>query len=126
MFWLILKLYKINASVLRTKFCNKCSLHQSHELCNAGVEGLGGAKPEYGEDDHGGEDGSEGVGEGDDEHVPLHVLLLRVVGGERRHPADSHRQAEEDLRGGVQPNRRVLQNLQLFHIRGSFFDDFVV
>lgn len=73
----------------------------------AGFVVEGGLEAIDGESDHTGKDGGATVDEGHSNGLALEVVVVVIVAGEGDEGTEAKAQGEEDLRGGVDPRRRV-------------------
>lgn len=73
---------------------------------------------ENAEDDHRRIDGSQGVADWHQEHVPDAVVVRGVVRAESDERAEGQAEGVEDLGGRVQPDRRVEELVQLWRQKG--------
>ena len=90
--------------------------HPTYHLFHEVDVGLLGFEADDAEHDNGGEDGSEGVCEADNQRVSECVVVGLGVAGQGYERPRGHTQREEYLRGRLQPHLRVHQLLPL-HMR---------
>ena len=88
--------------------------------------GLFGPEAHDGEDDEPGKHTGGAVGDGNQDGVPMAVVVELVVGGQSNQSSKCRAQGVEDLSGGCGPDLHLLQALQLLQCGVNIEEDPII